>query len=78
MIQFNSSGVTGFSFFLKRNEPGKSQPPYSSLDWIYARNRDSSASLSDVKNRPKKISSPAVCIPIENSWYSPECQICLQ
>jgi hypothetical protein len=48
--------------------------------WIgfYARNSDSSASLPDVKNRPKKISSPALCIPIENSWYSPECQICLQ
>src|SRR5260370_23431510 len=45
----------------------------------YARNSDSPASLSNVRNTDqKKVSSSALCIPIGNSWYSSECQICLQ
>src|ERR1700730_1162355 len=43
----------------------------------YARNSDSSALVSEVKNTGlKKIPSSARCIPIGNRWYSPECQIC--
>src|SRR6266403_1000192 len=46
---------------------------------LSARNSDSSASLPDVKNTDqKKVSSSAPCIPIRNSWYAAECQICLQ
>ena len=45
---------------------------------FYARNNDSSASLSVVKNTGSKNFLCPPCIPVGNSWYSPECQICLQ